>query len=138
MAAGNETCKPLHGRTGSAGPSAFLIRFGLANRLSGRTGARSAARGPRDRALIGRRVLISRCISMNTKSLVAQMCRFDMDHSGVFLHARLRVPASTCRDDDRSDTLAEEPARRAIVERGIRALQRQRELARRQGLIRND
>jgi len=60
------------------------------------------------------------------------------DYPRMILQTTVRIPTVNCRDERRSETLADDVARRAIVERAIRALERQRELARRQGVGRYD
>ncbi len=56
----------------------------------------------------------------------------------VFAEAKTRVPAADGRDKCRSEALAEDLTRVAQTERAIRAIERQRELAQRQGLARYD
>lgn len=60
------------------------------------------------------------------------------DYPRMMLQTTVRISTTTCWDERRSQTFDDELARRAIVEQGIRALERQREFARRQGLARYD
>lgn len=56
----------------------------------------------------------------------------------VLVEVKVLARAATDRAQRRSETLAEDLERLALAERGVRALERQRELARRQGLARYD
>jgi hypothetical protein len=75
---------------------------------------------------------------MSTNSLVALVSTPRLDDSRIFPLTPIRIPAPGCGDESRPGTPAEEYAWRAVVERAVRALDRQRELARRQGLARYD